>query len=220
MDKSRKNVFASAYKIVLALVIITGIFSRAGLFGPRLQLHTLYSFTSLANSYIFILTLATVFAGASPALARFRSVGVVLILITGFVYHFVLLPQKIAENPAYNVTAYGNIAVHYIVPLGMLLDWLLFDKKGTIKKRDPLIWLSLPAAYFIFSSLYGLWGAAVLGREPTYSYFFMDFGKLGIAGVFRWIFLIFAGLLLLSYAVYFLDHKMAKIQRDSIKEAD
>ena len=212
MDKSRKNVFASAYKIVLALVIITGIFSRAGLFGPRLQLHTLYSFTSLANSYIFILTLATVFAGASPALARFRSVGVVLILITGFVYHFVLLPQKIAENPAYNVFTYGNIAAHYIVPAGAFLDWLLFDKKGTIKKRDPLLWASVPLGYFIMASLYGYFAPPIPGKETAYVYFFMDYNALGAAGVFQWAGLIFGFILLLSYVLYFLDSKMAKQQ--------
>lgn len=37
-------------------------------------------------------------------------------------------------------------------------DWLLFDKKGLMKKKDPLLWLAIPYAYLVFALFWGRFG--------------------------------------------------------------
>ena len=41
---------------------------------------------------------------------------------------------------------WSMLVVHYIVPIAMILDWLLFDAKGTMGKGEPPTWLVFPLA--------------------------------------------------------------------------
>lgn len=211
MGKPGKSIISIAYELTLSAAIIAGILHRAGIFSPLLQLHTLYSFTTISNGCVMAIMLFTTvkyrlhMKEINPRLARIRYVGVILILITGLVYHFILLPEKVAENPAYQVFTFGNIVAHYIAPIGVFVDWLLFDKKGMVTKREPLICVSVPVLYFIITSLYGYFGSAIPGKGTSYVYFFMDIGALGAIGVLKWVAVIFASILVLVYSVYALD---------------
>ncbi len=209
-----KAKFSITYKIVTAIVILTAILHRAGLFGAELQLHTLYSFTTISNSFVLILTLVTLFAtiysSKSVNLSQLRAVGLLMILLTGFIYHFIVLPQKIAENYSYNVFTYGNIVAHYVAPTAMFFDWLLFDEKGKIKKHFPLICLSVPFLYFVVFSIYGYYGSTIPNKQTSYVYFFMDFSEIGIFGVLKWVSIMLVLILLLAYLIYFWDYVISK----------
>ncbi len=215
MNFCYKTKFSIAYKIVTAIVILTAIFHRAGLFGTELQLHTLYSFTTISNGIVFTLTLVTLFTTiynkpSSVNLLQLRAVGLMMILVTGLTYHYILLPQKIAENHSYNVFTYGNIIAHYIAPTATFFDWLLFDEKGKIKSHFPLICLLVPLIYFVVFSIYGFYGSTIPNKQTSYVYFFMDFGEIGLAGVMKWIFIMLGLILLLAYLIYFLDYIISK----------
>lgn len=212
MSKSRRLRTASIlYKSVFAVLLLTGILSRAGILNGRLQLHTLYSFTTISNFCALVSTVFTLvtafspFAVNRPTPAKLRYIVVILMLITGIVYHFILLPDKYADNPGYQVLTYGNIVAHYIAPAGLLADWLLFDKKGLVTKWEPIICVSAPLTYFIVASVYGYYGSAIPESQSAYVYFFMDWGRLGFAGVLKWFLIIFCIILSLAYAVYVLD---------------
>jgi len=216
LSGKKKTIFSVTYRFVLTIVILPAILDRAGIFSGNLQLHTLYSFTTISNGYIMLVTLITVFITFSSAesiglkISRLRTIGVMMILMTGLIYHFILLPQKIAENLNYQVFTYGNIVAHYIAPIGMFMDWLLFDRKGRINKWEPLIYTSVPVVYFIIASIYGYYGSTIPNKETSYVYFFMDWGKLGIAGVMKWVLLILICILCLAYLIYFIDYSLAK----------
>lgn len=204
------------FKLVFSTLIFLGILDRAGIFTQSLQLHTLYSFTTISNACVIMVVLYDAFRcrfsfeNLGSRFARLQYLCLIMILITGTVYHFVLFPQKVAENPAYQVFTFGNIVAHYIAPIGMLADWLLFGKKGLLSKREPLICVSVPFLYFIVASLYGYYGSTIPGKDTSYIYFFMDFGKLGVMGVIAWVFAILVFVLLLAYFLYTLDCIMAR----------
>jgi len=215
-----KNRLSVIYKIFLSIIVLMAVIDRAGIFNADKQLQTLYSFTTISNCYIISAALISAFKIATSgqigaALSRFRHLGVMMILITGLVYHLILLPQKILENPNYQIFTYGNIVAHYIAPMLTFFDWLLFDKKGGISKWEPLICTSIPLVYFLLASLYGYFGSAIPGKETSYVYFFMDWGELGFSGVLKWALTILGCILLLTYLVYFVDHWLAKAQRHS-----
>lgn len=217
MNRSRRaNTISFLYKILFAIIILAGTLDRAGIFTARLQPQTLFSFTAISNIFIMTITLFTAIKyvlprkDLGPILAKVRYVGVVLILITGIVYHFILLPAKIEANPSYPVFTFGNIAAHYIAPVGMLMDWLLFDKKGAVTKREPLLCAAAPLLYFIAAMLYGHYGSTIPGKETAYAYFFLDVGALGIVGVLKWAAAIFVFILLLAYSVYLIDFFLAR----------
>lgn len=216
LAEKNKKILSVAFKCVFAAVILTGILSRIGIFSGNLTLHTLCSFTMISNSYVFFITVITmmktryVFADFHLILSKLRLIGVMMILITGLVYHFILLPQKLAENPDYQIFTYGNIVVHYITPACMLLDWLLFDVKGKLSKWEPLIYVIVPFLYFIIASIYGYIHSKAPYGQNAYVYFFMDFGKFGLAGVLQWTYLILICVLCLVYLIYYIDYTLAE----------
>ena len=204
------------FKLILSSLIFLGILDRAGIFTQSLQLHTLYSFTTISNACVMIVVLYAAFKcrlsfkNLGSRFAQLQYLCLIIILITGIVYHFVLFPQKVAENPVYQVFTFGNIVAHYIAPIGMLADWLLFGKKGLLSKREPIICVTVPFLYFIVASVYGYYGSTIPGKDTSYIYFFMDFGKLGVTGVIAWVSAILVFVLFLAYFMYAVDSIIAR----------
>lgn len=193
----------------MAFTIATGVSFSVGIIGDKLRLHMLYSFTNLSNLYILVITVLSIYQlnrkeNISSILYRGRILGLIIILLTGIVYHFILLPERMHENPNYQLSI-GNIITHYVAPVLMLLDWIIFDNKGKMKKADPAIIISFPLIYFILFSLYGYFGLQIPNRKSSYIYFFMDFHLLGVLGVVRWCILIILCLIILVYGIFFLD---------------
>lgn len=98
------------------------------------------------------------------------------ILITFVVYHFMLAPIAKAKD-YYNIE---NFICHYILPIGFILDSLVFDR-ATCKKADPVLWSLLPVTYFGFALLNGFFlHIPIPGRKNFYPYFFVDVDKFGL----------------------------------------
>ena len=105
---------------------------------------------------VFIaLFISIAFPKPTRAKAIFRGVTLVAILITGIVFNFVW--------DSYRYGFHVNIT-HLVIPLGFLLDWLVFDKRGFMKWHDIAILLIYPFAYGVLSVLAGsLRGFAIYG---------------------------------------------------------
>jgi hypothetical protein len=87
----------------------------------------------------------------------------------------------IAYETEYDVLGYSDLLVHYVVPLMMLLDFVLFDCPIALKKTTPLKWIAIPGIYWVYTVIYALLGGRyVIGESVSrYPYFFMDFEELG-----------------------------------------
>ncbi len=99
-----------------------------------------------------------------------RLLGLVGITITGVVYHWLLSEE---HNPS-GLASFGNVLVHYIVPIMAVAGFLVFGPRGQISARLVL----LTPLYLL------LWGAFTLVRgeltNPAwYPYPFIDVAAKG-----------------------------------------
>lgn len=108
------------------------------------------------------------------------------IAVTAIAYLF--MPNGAKEAAASDKAFYaGYILMHYIVPLMVILDYLLFFPKGLYKALHPLCWLILPYLYIAFTMICAKFGSKIFsgfGGSSRYPYPFLDtdlYGKNKVA---------------------------------------
>lgn len=128
---------------------------------------------------------------------RFKGCVTVLILLTGLVYHILLRP--LAKPGEFWLL--DNVLLHYVVPIGMFLDWLLADKARCYKCYDPLWWTIFPISYAISSVVIGVWTRTPIkgGKEGPFPYFFLNVDKFGYLGVIQYSLVLALGFVIVSY---------------------
>jgi len=164
-----KKKFHIVFQLLISLsafagVIIEIVFQQ----GPHTGLNILSYFTIQSN-----LIVATAFAfnvyfrSETPAWVNILKSGALIwILVTGLVFHF-LLSQL--YNPV-GIPAYSNIILHYIVPIAVLLNWIIFENKGALRHSFTFIWIGYPSVYAFLSLLRGM-------VDGFYPYWFVNPGK-------------------------------------------
>lgn len=124
------------------------------------------------------------------------------ITVTFLVYHFLLRKQfAMVDASAYSSVA--NTIVHYIVPICMILDNILFDDKTTYKKYEPILWLIIPIIYFILSCIFAYILPPFEYASSRYPYYFIDIDNLGIFKVLLNVLLLCGAFTFLGYIYYF-----------------
>ena len=91
------------------------------------------------------------------------------ISITGIVFRILLAPDL-------DHISFANLVADQIVPIGFVLDWLLFDRKGALMFRDIPVWIIFPLAYVVINLITAL-------HDRFYPYPFMDVSLHGYGGV-------------------------------------
>jgi len=136
----------------------------------------------------------------------------VIITLTFLIYHFALRPGFMAKG--YNIFHGANLFVHYIVPLGMIGDYLFFDEnKGSLKWFKPLYWIAFPLGYYLWINVYVWCGGMFTTWLPTEKqfeyakvpYWFLNYEVMGWGKVGLIILAFVAGFLALSYLFWGLD---------------
>lgn len=136
----------------------------------------------------------------------------ITILVTAIIYLGVLLPNDL---PMYSISfkgncgkRIGNLLVHVISPIMVILDYI-FDEKGKFKFWYPYLWLFFPILYvgFVYSGKGKFYG---IGGSRQFAYFFLDYKLIGVKGVVMWIIAIAFGIIVLGKILVFLDQKLAK----------
>lgn len=203
------------YKLLSGAIGLIGILMLFGLFDGRFNLSTLSYYTMQSN----VLCMFYFFACGtwlilhknsenSTFWPRMKGALVLCILVTGLVYHFLLAGGDF--KMAANTQSIANIIVHYLVPLLVFVDWLLFDNKGVYQKYDPFLWLVIPYAYMIYAFIAAQIGDGIGYGGSRYPYFFIDIDVYGIWQVALNVVLLSVGFLALGYVIKFIDHLMGK----------
>ncbi len=94
--------------------------------------------------------------------------------------------------------SFAEMILNYIAPFMMLFDWILFDYKGNIEVRDPLIWASIPMCYYIIALIFPNLMSAYPGIYNSYDL------KL-IAGIFITV-------ISVGYIIYIFDRILERKQ--------
>ena len=138
---------------------------------------------------------------ASAPLLKF--IGALAILLTFLVFNFLLAGQP-DRDPQANWRI-SSISFHVVLPIMYVLDWLLFYEHKKVKWFYPLASVIFPVLYVAFVFI----RAAIVSFNPEvpylYPYFFLNIDNLGLAGVARWVAILFAGFIALGYIFYGVD---------------
>lgn len=137
------------------------------------------------------------------------------ILITFLSYRYVLRGKGFSMYSIQETSLFfKDISIHFILPILVFLDYLLFQEKGLFHFRDCLYNLIFPFFYLFFLCIRNLsHNSNDFLYVPKYPYFFLDIEAFGIKKVLSFIFVYFALILLLGILIVFADHLFAKAQK-------
>lgn len=202
---------ASAWRIVFAIVGWSAIALQYGLAMTAATRSPLGS-TVVFFSYFTILTNVLVaLAMAAPAVAPNSRLGrwtttegiraaiAMYATVVGVIYHLFL---HATWNPQ-GLAWVANIALHYVMPVAMVLDWLLFVPKGRLRWIDAPRWLAFPLIYGLWTVIHG----ALIGWYP---YWFIDIGALGWGTALRNFSALLVFFLILGLGVVALDRAIGR----------
>ncbi len=202
-----KKILTILYRIILLIGCFIGIYLNSGLKQGFINPQMFCFYTILSNLICLIFFAYLLFKNTvqkdfrSP---RFKGAITLMITVTFLIYHFVLLPQSFTMNN-YNPFSLADVLVHYFTPLMTIFDWLIFDEKNKYKVIDPILWLSIPLAYFLFAMIRAQFGGVLTAIGSKYPYFFMDVDLIGIHTVMINVVVLIIAFLLLGYMIYFID---------------
>lgn len=110
-----------------------------------------------------------------------NGMSMIAIILSGAVYSFVIAPSSSAWRfELLSLAGIVSLIMHFILPVLVLFDWALFDRKGRWKLRHVFAFVAPPAAYAAF-----IYGLPLFGGKAFYPYSFMDpangGGKLAVS---------------------------------------
>lgn len=174
--------FAYGTQAWRVLIVAAGVAGLALGWGPPGDmLAPLVFFTDQSNIVVAAyFTVAVLVPGYHAA--WLRGAVMLYILITGLVYHFVLAtdknPLSLLTSPVGQPANTGTFLLHYAVPLMVLLDFLVAERRGAYPWRYAAYWLCYPLGYLAFALIRGAYFTV-----GSYPYPFLDVTKHGYRGV-------------------------------------
>ena len=210
--------FSICYKIVIALLISIGI--SLNMLRTVSKISMVSYFTLQSNALCLCIFIGSIYLEIRDKNYKnnkyyiVKGTMVISILLTGIIYQIGLLPNnfKMDALSNYQITDIANLILHFLAPILVLMDYIIFDEKGHFKIYYPLFWLSFPIFYLIYVYVYGNLGGSFfnIGGSDKYAYFFLDYEVIGYIGVLRWCILILIGIEVLSYLLVFIDWLISK----------
>lgn len=133
---------------------------------------------------------------------------VIIISITLFIYWLVLAPRIGSRH--YNPWALENLLLHYVTPIMVIGDWLLFDRKKAYKAYAPFLWLSGPLLYMLFILVRAHFYGTIGNTGSRYPYFFIDIDKIGLKAFFINVILLMLLFLAMGYVLWLMSKILAR----------
>ena len=207
-NRTTQLIFQSFYCAIglIGAVASLGIFDD--ILNPRWDFYA--HFTNLSNYLCIGIMFAELvqtakksensYVSASPLL---KFIGLLGIMLTFLVFNFLLAGRP--DRELQSNWRVSSICLHVILPIMYIFDWLLFYEHKKIRWFYPLVSVAFPLLYIIF--IYTR--AFIVNFNPEvpylYPYFFLNLDNLGVAGVVKWVAILFAGFIVLGYIFYGID---------------
>lgn len=210
------------YKSLTILSLLTGILLN--IYNSKSVIDVISYYTSQSTiicliSFILFLYLEVSQKNISPKIENLccllKGTVVIGIAVTMICYNLALSPTGFDMTTLHRHTIIAkmtDLIVHTLSPCLVILDYFFFDIKGKFKIHYPIIWLILPIYYVFFVYIYSDHGGkfTAIGGSEKYAYFFLDYEKIGIFGVCKWVLFIGFCILVLSYLFVFVDNQLSK----------
>jgi hypothetical protein len=212
---TKKQHIAIMYRVLFISCCASGLLLTTGVIGKGFNPEVVNYYTIWAiglGLFYFIFLLVNNFLHKRKKVgenengwfAHFKGAITIALTITMLVYNFVLLPN-LSTMGNYKPFTLTDILIHYAIPIMVILDWILFDKKGVYSVFDPLKWLIFPFAYLAFVMVKASFGYVIEGISSKYPYFFINIDKLGAAAVTYNVLLLVLVFLAVGYLLWFID---------------
>ena len=124
------------------------------------------------------------------------------ITLTMIIYTLLAVTNSVSAYEGHFIEC---LFVHYITPIMILFDYIIFDEKGHFKWYYPFIWSIIPFVYTIFNIIYTLLGGKFF--EGKYAYEFLNVDRFEIIGVILNCVLIYILFMVINYIVLYFDKK-------------
>lgn len=170
--------------------LIVFIVSGYGLFliftAYQLPIEAAAYFTTQVNilvfvAYFYYLIRLRFFKRKSRRNVFVKQALLVYVLITMIIYAFVIVPFILNNEINYQVGSLEDIIIHFVTPILVSVDYLLFDIKGKFRKRNIISIFLFPLFYLAYIYVYvSLGGRFTLGGESFFPYFFLNYEVYGI----------------------------------------
>lgn len=207
---SRKEKISIFYKSLITLSAIVGILFQCEVGTKQFSLHSFKMFTTLSNLIVALFFIVYIYihvkkfslsSKGNQRLRYFKFLITMSILLTGLVAHFML--RGMFQNMDI-MSKIGLFLLHYVVPIGTLFDWILFDEKGKTEWKMPIFATSFPILYVCIT----MFLAQFVSSSDRYPYPFLNVDMLGVQVVLLNIALLAIAFLLVGYLGVWLDHKI------------
>ena len=137
-----------------------------------------------------------------------KFIGMLGILLTFLVFNIMLAGNR---DPQLNWRI-GSLTFHVVLLIMYVAHWFLFYERKKCKWYYPLASVAFPLAYLVFIFIHAAimkFDTSVLLPGTTtpliYPYFFVNLETQGVAGVAKWVAILFAGFIALGYIFYGID---------------
>ena len=141
------------YKLGIAAVCVVSVVLEL-LSGGRNMLPAFLGFSSVLYGIAFVLfcsqglyILLNKHDLRTSVLVTAKASLIVSTLGSAAIHFYFMFADQLAADSAFSV---ASVISHIVLPLALLLDWALFDRKGLMKATVILESLILPAAYLIY----------------------------------------------------------------------
>ena len=134
-------------RLILAIVALTAI-------GQQLTIHVAASysvqnffsyFTNLSNLSAALILLLSVFANRSRSQDFAKYISTVNMAVVGLVFAVLLREVDLGA-----LLPWVNVVLHYVMPVGIVLNWLVAPPVSKLQSRHALLPLMFPAVYLIY----------------------------------------------------------------------
>ena len=217
-----KRRLSNAFKTTIIICCLIGILSNIL---TTSSIPTILSFYTLQSNIVvltfyFVCKVIALFKDdleKSEIYHFFKGGTIMTILLTFLVYLVALSPTDFTMNFSTStdkIFQVSNIFVHFVNPILVLLDYLIFDEKGHLSARYPWRWIMFPVMYIIYVYTYSLNGGTFFGTGGSrkYAYFFLDVDKIGFTGVAGYLIVIAVAYIIISYILVVLDKILGRIK--------
>ena len=196
----RNRVLSIGYKLILLVLVSSALYQE--IFHPGvIRIGALFYFTIQSNILAGMCLVMSIFTRQDCRVqSLFRGLCLLAITMTGIVYNFVLYKIFLDWNTI--GYTYTRTVLHLIMPIGFILDWLLFDRHKRMKWIDIFFWVSYPVIYAACSIFMSFRNGASL-------YFFFD-TRSGFNVMLKWLAVLFFSLLLTGYLYIALDKHLGQ----------
>ena len=209
----RNRMASLIYKICIVVACLISLVLNTGLINGTFAPYVLLYYTIASNLFCLIFyAAASIFTAINIAntgkygVLRFAphfKGAVVMSMVLTVVFFFLVWGGSAGEYLS-GLSLVSNIIAHFVIPLMVMVDWALFDRKGRFFGSDPFIWMVIPFMYYGIVLVAAQMGMQYYGGL-SYPYSFIDPSVVRWAPVLVHVFVLTLAYLLVGYLLLGVD---------------